>query len=126
MKRKKFYNYTYFELYNCVKENYDLITRLNTLKQDERNMDNLVFRFLVFSLRDTYGQLETLHGIPVFKEDIPEYEFFNKMVNESKHISNIADNVATGILRPKMLYSEMYKYCEYMQDFYLKYSLYIR
>ena len=112
--------------YNCVKENYDLIIRLNILKQEERNMDNLVFRFLVFSLRDTFGQLETLHGIPEFKEDIPEYEFFNNMVNESKHISNIADNVATGILTPKMLYSKMSKYCEYMQDFYIKYSLHLK
>ena len=114
------------EFYNCVKENYDLIIRLNILKQEERNMDNLVFRFLVFSLRDTFGQLETLHGIPEFKEDIPEYEFFNNMVNESKHISNIADNVATGILTPKMLYSKMSKYCEYMQDFYIKYSLHLK
>ena len=114
------------EFYNCVKENYDLIIRLNTLKQEERNMDNLVFRFLVFSLRDTFGQLETLHGIPEFKEDIPEYEFFINMVNESRHISNIADNVATGILTPKMLYSEMSKYCEYMQDFYIKYSLHLK
>lgn len=114
------------EFYNCVKENYDLIIRLNTLKQEERNMDNLVFRFLVFSLRDTFGQLETLHGIPEFKEDIPEYEFFNKMVNESRHISNIADNVALGILTPNMLYSETNKYCEEMQDFYVKYSLYLK
>ena len=39
-------------------------------------MNNLAFGFLVFSLRDTYGQLETLHRIPKFNEDIPEYEFF--------------------------------------------------
>ena len=44
-------------------------------------MDNLAFRFLVFSLRDTFGQLETLYGILKFKEDIPEFEFFNNMVN---------------------------------------------
>ena len=114
------------EFYNCVKENYDLIIRLNILKQEERNMDNLVFRFLVFSLRDTFGQLETLHGIPEFKEDIPEYEFFNKMVNQSRHISNIADNVCVGIVPVNILYSEICKYCEYMNDFYIKYSLYLR
>ena len=112
--------------YNCVKENYDLIIRLNTLKQEERNMDDLAFRFLVFSLRDTYGQLETLHEIPEFKEDIPEYEFFIKMVNESRHISNIADNTSIGIILVSILYSEMDKYCEYMQDFYIKYSLILK
>ena len=79
--------------YNCVKENYDLIIRLNTLKQEERNMDNIAFRFLVFSLRDTYGQLETLFGNPKFKEDILECEFFNNMVN---HISNMVDNRFIG------------------------------
>lgn len=111
------------EFYNCVKENSDLIIRLNLLKEEDRNMDNLAFRFLVFSLRDTYGQLETLHAIPKFKEDIPEYEFFNNMVNQSRHISNIASNVSKGILSVNILYSEMSKYCEYMQDFYIKYSL---
>ena len=52
-------------------------------------MDNLAFRFLVFSLRDTYGQLETLYGIPEFKEETLEYEFFNNMINL---ISNMVDN----------------------------------
>ena len=33
------------EFYNCVKENYDLIIRLNTLNLEERNMSNLAFRF---------------------------------------------------------------------------------
>ena len=89
-------------------------------------MDDLAFRFLVFSLRDTYGQLETLYGIPEFKEDIPEYEFFNKMVNESRHISNIADNTSIGIIPVSILYSEMDKYCEYIQDFYTKYSLILK
>lgn len=112
--------------YNCVKENYDLIIRLNLLKEEERKMNNLAFRFLVFSLRDTYGQLETLHGIPELKEDIQEYEFFNDMVNQSRHISNIADNVSKGILPVNFLYSEMSKYCEYMQDFYIKYSLHLK
>ena len=79
--------------YNCEKENYDLIIRLNTLKQEEWNMDNLAFRFLVFSLRETFRQLETLFGIPKFKEDITEYEFFNNMVN---HISNMVDNSFIG------------------------------
>ena len=111
------------EFYNCVKENCDLIIRLNTLKQEERNMENIAFKFLVFSLRDTYGQLETLHGIPEFKEDTPEYEFFNNMVNQSRHISNIADNVSKKIMPVNILYSEIKKYCEYMQDFYIKYSL---
>ena len=86
-------------------------------------MDNLAFRFLVFSLRDTFGQLETLHGILEFKEDAPEYEFFNNMVDQSRHISNIADNVAIEIVPVNILYSETSKYCEYMQDFYIKYSL---
>lgn len=112
--------------YNCVKENYDLIIRLNTLKQEERNMDNLAFRFLVFSLRDTYGQLETLHGIPEFKEETLEYEFFNNMINQSRHISNMADNASIGIIPVNILYLELDKYCEYMQDFYIKYSLHLK
>ena len=99
-----------FALYNCVKENYDLIIRLNTLKQEGRNMENLALKFLVFSLRYTYGQLETLHGIPEFKEDIPGYEVFNNMVNQSRHISNIADNASKGIIPVNILYSEMSKY----------------
>lgn len=89
-------------------------------------MENLALKFLVFSLRDTYGQLETLHGIQEFKEYIPGYEVFNNMVNQSRHISNIADNVSEGIIPVNILYSEMSKYCEYMQDFHIKYSLYLK
>ena len=85
-----------------------------------------MFRSLVFSLRDTFGQLETLHEIPEFKENTPKYEFFNNMVIESRHISNIADNVSIGIIPVNILYSEMSKYCEYMQDFYIKYSLILK
>ena len=47
------------------------------------------------------------------------------MVNQSRHISNMADNVSKGIIPVNILYLEMDKYCEHMQDFYIKYSLYL-
>ena len=112
--------------YSCVKENYNLIIGLLTLNESQRALEDNTFRHLLFSLRDTFNELETIHGVVTFTSDTKDYEFFNMMVEQSRNLSDVAKRVGNGTLEIKALYEEINNYCKYSADFQVKYALILK
>ncbi len=111
---------------DCVKKNYDLITKFNLLPIENRNLDHLVFKMLLYTLRDSFDEMEVLHGSFQFPKEIDEYAFFNKMLKNSKHLSNVANKVSIGEITISQLYEQMDLYCKDMTKFYTAYSLILK
>lgn len=74
------------EFINCVKENYNLILKLNF--ELNKDLSNESFSLLVKKISETFKKLNLFEQ--KFPEYFPEYDYFNDKIVKSKDLSKAA------------------------------------
>ncbi len=102
----------------CVKDNYDTI--MSIYKMQYHNLENEEYKFLLLCLKNNGQRLP----VKCFSKTIEEYMFFNKMLDLSKKLSIIANNILEKHDEYISLENIMDEYCHNGSEWLAKSSLY--